>query len=194
MKIAFYTANIGNFDRSNNKAECYYDAPVEGTPRFKSRYIKLNPQVFYPDADYWVYIDANMQLQISVEELVEKYKSDFISARRHPLRGCVYEEIEAVAKFNYDTKENLMKVASTLLDADFPKNFGLWEHGLLIMKNTPETISFLEAWWEFVKENSRRDQLSGAYLLWKNKLEFTDIPRSVVKYGGHIKANKEGGY
>ena len=195
MKTAYYTANVGGYDPNIiNGAVLITDAPVKGNPRFKSRWIKLQPHKLFPDADYWVYIDANLSLRISVKELIKKYGGNFISARPHPTRKCIYDEILEVSRLGFDSPTNLEKLAKKIIKDEFPRDYGLWEHGLLIMKNTPETIKFLDEWWSFVKQYSRRDQLSGAYILWKNNNKFKPIPRNIINYNAHSKTRYNGGF
>ena len=51
----------------------------------------------------------------------------------------------------------------------FPKNYGLLQSNILLRKhNEEDCIRLMEAWFNELKDNSHRDQLSFNYVLWKN--------------------------
>ena len=50
----------------------------------------------------------------------------------------------------------------------FPDNKGLSENSLIIRKhNDMKCINFMEKWFNEIKNNSHRDQLSFGYIFWK---------------------------
>ena len=51
-----------------------------------------------------------------------------------------------------------------------PLKFGLPQSGIIIRKHNDEKCKkLMEAWWQEIKNHSKRDQLSFTYALWKNK-------------------------
>jgi len=54
-------------------------------------------------------------------------------------------------------------------------------NSFIIRRNTPNTKRFNETWWNEVKENSRRDQLSFTYTSWKTGIKFTELPRNEIE-------------
>jgi hypothetical protein len=60
----------------------------------------------------------------------------------------------------------------------FPSEYGLLQSNILIRKhNEDDCIRLMEAWFNELKDNSHRDQLSFNYVLWKNsdiKIKYLD--------------------
>ncbi len=53
------------------------------------------------------------------------------------------------------------------------KNFGLGENNILFRKhNSDNIIKLMNDWWEELNTQTKRDQLSLAYVLWKNGENF----------------------
>ena len=50
----------------------------------------------------------------------------------------------------------------------FPANYGLVQTNVMIRRhNDPYSKNLMEKWWEELKDNSHRDQLSFNYAVWK---------------------------
>ena len=55
----------------------------------------------------------------------------------------------------------------------YPSNNGLINGGVILRKhNENDCIKVMENWWEEIKYNSKRDQLSFNYVAWKNNFNF----------------------
>ena len=53
----------------------------------------------------------------------------------------------------------------------FPKNFGLYDTGLITRLNTPGMIAFNDLWFKELDAKSKRDQLSHPYCIWKTGIK-----------------------
>ena len=94
-----------------------------------------------------------------------------LRVRSHPYRRCIYREAQEILKCNLDTTRSVGRVIARYRDEGFPENLGLVESNFLLRKhNDASMIAFSEAWWQLVKDLSRRDQLTFNYLLWKNPI------------------------
>ena len=47
--------------------------------------------------------------------------------------------------------------------------------------NVQEVINLMNDWWEIISKESKRDQLSFNYLVWKNKFSFSYLPGNPYK-------------
>jgi hypothetical protein len=117
-----------------------------------------------------MYVDANIKILNNPFDLANKYliKHDFVMPK-HFARDCVYDEAKAcviLGKTKYaETKEQM----NSYKEQGFPKNFGLGENNILFRKhNNEKVIKIMTDWWEELNTQTKRDQLSFAYVLWKN--------------------------
>ncbi len=170
MKVIIYTANIGNYDRNGtiiNSDYPFYRISCSNNknPRLLAREIKLNPHKYLPEHDFSIWIDSNFECLNS--------KFDFnhdIVTWKHPDRNCIYEEANECIRLKKDDPQVIFKQIQKYRSDNYPEHNGMIASGFLIRKNTPYMREFNEAWWDEVKNNSIRDQLSFNYVLNKFSL------------------------
>ena len=135
-----------------------YDKFVD--PRRNSRIQKIMPHKFMK-FDYSIYMDGNMRLLISPEELIKRYMTGYdIAFFKHGSRDCIYDEAIEVAKLGLDNPELIIEQAKYYEDNDFAKHKGLLQGGFIIRRHNSRVERFNEAWWADYCRFSRRDQLS----------------------------------
>ena len=136
----------------------------------KQRFIKLHPHLFFKNYEISLYIDTNLFIYGNITEFIERLltpKFD-IYIFEHPDRDCIYQEVLAVIKYNKEKPETAYEIRDKYEKVNFPYNFGLSENCLLVRRhNKKNCINLMEKWWEQIKNNSKRDQLSLSYVLWK---------------------------
>lgn len=115
----------------------------------------------YIEADYSVYMDGNMKLLISPEELIRRYMNGYDMALfAHGGRDCIYDEAMECAKLKLDDQETIIEQAKYYEDHEYAKHKGLLQGGFIIRRHNNRTERFNEAWWADFCRFSRRDQLS----------------------------------
>jgi hypothetical protein len=170
MKVIIYTANIGDYDNdiSHNVIDYpFYKINCKGVSnsRLYAREIKLNPHKFLPDHDYSIWIDSNLQM------INPKFDFGYdIVTWKHPIRNCVYEEANECIRLKKDNSETIFKQIQKYRIENYPESNGMINSSFLIRKNTPKMQEFCEAWWNELKNNSIRDQLSFNYIFNKFNL------------------------
>lgn len=156
-----------------------------------NRWHKIHPHVLFPDYKESIYIDGNIIFKDRqvFDEILNKKQSLLIP--KHWRDDCIYKEIENVGENAFDTKENLLKIKEFLQNNNFPTHYGLNENNLIYrVHNEPDVIKIMDEWWTFIKDYSKRDQLSLSYVLWKNGIKPSDIEirnlrdRAKLKMGG----------
>lgn len=203
-----YTAVFGSYDHvpAVNSAwdcdfVCFTDSPefvsagwkivildLGGeSPAQANRRFKMKPHKYLSNYECSLYIDGNIKVLIDPSPLFEKYLAHgVIAIPKHQDRHCAYMEAQAcidVGLVNKDITDNQMtKYAS----AGFPKDFPMTENGVILRKhNDKSVITIMDAWWTEYCNGAKRDQLSLPYLIWKNKIEVSDVtegPRINTKY------------
>jgi len=139
-----------------------------GDARRQSRLYKINPQVYFPEHDYTIYIDASIMIAASPIELINKYLNGYnIAAHHHQYRSCIYDEADTCIRWGYLKEEDAAPQIEHYKQQGFPSDWGLFENGVLIRRNCPEMISLSTLWNEIYYRFTERDQLSLCYCLWK---------------------------
>lgn len=162
--------------------------PIEGDNTRSNRYYKLLPHKHLKGYKTSVYIDANYLILDDFSSMVtEKLKENSMVCFDHnqtelDKRDCLYEEHNELVKIAThlniyrDSLESMQEQIDFFKEEKYPKNNGLIFAAVLIRKHhDKDVIALMELWWSFVKNKSRRDQLSFNYCVWKlnfNKLEY----------------------
>lgn len=166
----------------------------------KQRYVKINAHKVLTNYDLSVWVDGNVDIKSDLNRLLKDTLTDDISVYvpQHPSRNCIYEEASAVIAMKKDKGEIVNPQMNRYKKEGFPKNYGLLQSNIMIRKhNNADCIKLMESWFNELKDNSHRDQLSFNYVLWKNedvKVKYLDkfIYKSVYfKWnGGHARSKQ----
>lgn len=211
-KIIVYSANIGKYDKFREpnivdpNIEYYLftdDTDIKSNVwkivnykfdddaldnRKKSRYFKCNPHIILPEHDISIWMDSNfLPLFDNVVKLLDKiqFSDKNIMIYQHRDRICLYQEAKVAKGMNYDTPEIIDNQMARYKEDGFPENYGLFESGFIIRKNNNDVNKFNDLWWEEIKNNSGRDQLSQMYVSWK-----TNVKINPIMFGKDIFNNK----
>ncbi|MCP4179752.1 MAG: DUF616 domain-containing protein, partial [bacterium] len=197
MKNSFviYTALFGDYDELLEPKEkypecdfvCFTDQidltssiwkviivkPNNLSSNILNRRYKWLPHLYLKEYEVSMYIDSSILVLNNPINLVHKYfySSDrLIAISRHPDRNCIYDESIACLDYHKSKFFDTLKQMIFYKKSGFPKNFGLSANGVIIRKhNSAEIIKLMEDFWvEFNCWNSKRDQLSFYYIIWKN--------------------------
>lgn len=125
-----------------------------------------------PDVDVLVWVDGNVTTKKPISALVDRFLADdksFVS-KAHDVRGCAYEEGLACTQAQKDDPTIISRQLAGYRQQGFPSKFGLVESWSIIRRDTPEVRALMGMWWQEVRAQSRRDQLSFDYCRWKSKL------------------------
>jgi len=140
-----------------------------------ARWHKLNPHEIFPGCDRSIWMDSNVTtnsdfLERRVEEL--SGAGALIASFRHPDRNCAYAEAEACVQLGKDDPQVIAQTVDFLTREGYPRDRGLYETNVLFRRHSRGRIVELDRlWWRVLETNSRRDQVSFPYCLWKLELE-----------------------
>lgn len=139
-----------------------------------SRWHKLHPHIILKDYDYSLWIDGNIDVKTSyIFECVDKVRGKNIdlSIPSHYERDCIYDEAKVIIQDKIDNEDIVKKQIRLFREEGFPAHYGLNETNIMYRNHhSDKIISIMEEWWYFVKNYSKRDQLSLSYVLWKNNI------------------------
>ena len=141
----------------------------------------------YVDTEYSIWIDGNITLLVTPEEMIEKYLKDTdIAVFKHPVRDCIYDEATECAKRGLDDPEVLIEQAVTYENDGYAKHKGLCECGVILRRHTKKVEQFNNAWWSEYTRHSKRDQISFMYAIDKVGLRVNAIPEQFIEIDGRF--------
>lgn len=183
-RIAVYTAIAADYDCLKIPTEidpdcdyyCFTDRDIgwqdvwirreftwhHDDPARVSRQVKHLPHEYFPDHEWSIWIDANLQLNCAPPVLMPQAPQawDF-ACWRHPFRDCLYAEATACVREGKDDPATIQAQIERYREQDFPEHAGLMENNVLVRRHhAPALIDLAQAWWEEISRGSRRDQLS----------------------------------
>ncbi len=204
-KIVVYTAIFDNYDplwSPKYKSEscdyvCFSDNQKLRTktwtlaqlssehlpPALLNRKVKILPHLYFPDYEYSIYIDGNIEIIGDMEELVNKYiKDNLMACSQHQKRNCIYEEAEKCIELGKGDAHRIRRQMLNYRKVGYPKNFGLTDNSILLRRhNEPAVVKVMEDWWSELQNGSMRDQLSFNFVAWKHNFKYIFMKDSVRK-------------
>ena len=154
----------------------FLDQKLDG--RKKARYIKVNSHLVLPEHDISIWVDGCFEPRFdNVEKMLEdmNFGNSNVMIYKHPQRNCLYDEANVNLQYNRDTPQTVSIQMKRYHSMGFPKNYGLFETGFMIRKNTNRMKLFNEMWWTEIYKNSGRDQLSQMFVSWMSDIEIKPI-------------------
>jgi hypothetical protein len=147
-------------------------------PVRRSRHPKLLPHRYLPDHDISIWIDGSARLLEDPLVLARRALADAdFALARHPKRSCAFEEARVCSARLRDRPEVIDAQMRRYAAAGLPRDSGLWEGTVILRRHRrPQVQALMEAWWQELLAGSARDQISLAYLLWRNPIALTTLP------------------
>lgn len=143
-----------------------------------NRYFKMHPSVVGKDYDYAIYIDGNIQVMSNIRNIINAVSSATgLAIHRHPARNCIYDETQACKIQKKGNQAYLNRQVEIYQKEGFPSKFGLLECTIIVSDlHNYKSVDILDKWWmEFCNSESKRDQISLPYVIWKNGFTIDDI-------------------
>jgi len=205
-RVVIFTAIFGDYDRLKQPDKpnptaryvCFTDQAIadpgwweivptvqtESTPARENRKWKILAHRWFPDADWWIYIDGHMQLRNDPFNLLIALPRDQSPGRavdvyvtQHELHNCAYAEAAWVAEHRYDRQDVLDAQVARYRAEGYPEQNGCCYCNLLVRRNTPQVREFNETWWREVASGSHRDQISFPVAAWRCGMPYCAMPQ-----------------
>lgn len=152
-------------------------------PRRMARRIKTLAHRWFPNADYTIWLDANLQMRVEPGVLIDAWLSGFdLASFTHPSRDCVYAEAEACLRKGKDDRTVIMAQMNRYQRAHYPMHAGLAETRVVARHSTVQVAQFSEAWAREIDAGSVRDQLSFPVAAHEVELAWNALPGWAVKH------------
>ena len=146
------------------------------SPVGKNRYLKMHPDLLFPEYNYSVYVDGNLLLYTDPTEYINRLSKYGVSFYTHYRRHCVYEELRAVSARLRMTVMQAEAVKRFLLDAGMPEKYGLLECPVIARRHhQSECKKLMSEWWDLFQRFPYRDQVLLPYVLYKNGIRTEEL-------------------
>lgn len=192
-KLVIYTAFTGDYDTlkepdvidENCDYICFSDNPNLESDFWniipmeesildnnrKAKQYKLLPHKYLNDYKYSFWIDGSFKIKGSIREYI--YKNIKLNSKMlvpvHTERDCVYDEYDASKIIPRYPRAVMEEQVEFYRSQGFPKNYGLGVMGALFRQhNHPDVVKVMNDWWDENIKYTNQDQLSFAYVCWKN--------------------------
>lgn len=157
-----------------------------------ARRIKILGHEYLTEYDYSVWVDGSLEIVGDMKEYIDSYKrKEPMISFNHRRNECIYQEVNACTRLKKDDVKIMEKQMERYRREGFPENCGMTESGVIVRDIHNEKIKIImQAWWDEIKNGSRRDQLSLNYVCWKYNFMYDtcDLPindNQYVKLRGH---------
>lgn len=205
-KICVYTCITGDYDNlneiaiKNNNVDYYcftnnkkiksktwnviYIEDNELNNYYLSRKIKmLGHPLINENYDVSIWVDGAIIFDKDIMEFYEAEcdtKDYSFFAFKHHSRDCLYDEINACARFKKDSIDKLKEHYKFLKKENYPKKSGLYEMTVFVKRhNDPIVKRTMNMWFDMIQEYSKRDQLSFMYCVSKTNLKIKSIDLNI---------------
>lgn len=144
-----------------------------------NRYYKFHPFETFGDYDFAIYTDGNVKVLSDVSTIcsIARKSKTGIAMHRHHARECAYQEALACKYYKRGNFDKIMEQLQKFRIEGFPEDFGLCEATIIVydLKN-PNAEKIAKQWWEeYIRSDTKRDQISFPYVLWKNGFKIDDV-------------------
>jgi hypothetical protein len=136
--------------------------------REKNRYYKMHSYDLFPEYDYCVYLDANINIYGKLSELIQYVDPESgIGIHNMPNRGNVYEEIFARSLIDPRDGDVLKRQKNDYRQMGFINEEGMFECNVIITKAGEMSNKIMNRWWKEYQKYPARDQVSFPFVLWE---------------------------
>jgi hypothetical protein len=186
-RIVVYTTVFGYTDplhepavRGDARFVCFTDQPLQSKnweivrvdpakkPTRLARAYKAEPKKLFPDADWWLWMDANFTLQVPPEVLL--HHGEWVTFR-HADRKRITDEAAEIVRLHKAKREAISAQLKAYHKAGFDTDANpmteLSCNGVMLRRNTEQNEKLCRAWAEELSVFSLRDQMSLDYCAWR---------------------------
>lgn len=166
-------------------------------PALESKYYKWMSHEWLSDYDVTIWLDGYITPKLQKADTLEQWittmyeKNTLILHRPHSDRNCIWDECDAVVKYQRDTPENVEIVRKQLTSSEMPHNWGLFDTNIIIkFQKNLELQEICRRIYVQLQSTSVRDQLAVTHVYYRdkfNKYDTKNLQTVCIKSGHHMR-------
>ncbi len=166
-------------------------------PALESKHYKWMSHTWLSDYDVTVWLDGyitpNAQKAATLEHWITKMKENntMILHRPHAERDCIWDECEAVVRYQRDTSENVERVRRALAASAMPRHWGLFDTNIIIkFQKNLELQDICSNIYTLLQTESVRDQLAVTRVYYTRGFSAygaKELLTAFIKSGNHVR-------
>jgi TOD1/MUCI70, glycosyltransferase-like domain len=144
---------------------------------------KILPQLFFPDAQYSLWIDGSILITATIPLkglIADALAAHDMAVYRHRKRDCIYDEAAACISTGKDSADRIAQQIAKYRSEGYPAHQGLAECCVLLRRHTMDVERFNCRWYSEICNHSRRDQLSFDYVCSQMGVQYLSLPGSIA--------------
>jgi len=130
------------------------------------------------DYEFSIWQDAKIQATADYTPLLDI--PEVASYRIKDRRG-IYDEARVCALLQLDYGFLMNRQVARYVQEGYPIGNAVFDTSIVVRRHTQQVIHMNEIWWDELSHNSRRDQVSFPYALWKAGVTCQDMPEGLFK-------------
>ena len=141
----------------------------KNSPNILNRMYKWLPHRYLNDYEVSLYIDSNVEFFKNPDYFLDTYLNEHLLAIPHHPTNCIYKESNGCVYLGKSKSKDTLNQMEAYFKDGFPENFGLSENCIIFrIHNNQKVIELMEnVWNNLLTYNTKRDQLSFMYEIWK---------------------------
>lgn len=193
---------ISDEQRESNAAYKWIDIKTVLPPNVtdntrRNRYCKIMAHEIFSEYKYSIYVDGNIQITSDIVMCLAYLKKTRVAVAGRSYHMCAYVEAMRCIESQKDKTDIIIKQMDRYYKEGMPRYFGEFLCNVLVREhNNPICRKLMTEWWQEVYNESKRDQISFPYVLWKNGYHADDVgtitenPWQDSKFWKYIKGHK----
>lgn len=130
-------------------------------PARRARYVKLHPHLYFPDAEWTIWVDGNIMIRGDLSPLIGRVAtSGDIGMYLHPRHRTISEEALAVLDGSRDDPAVIRRQLERYEEGSHDlAELRVFETGVIVRRGSSHS-DLAQAWWRELENGSHRDQIS----------------------------------
>ncbi len=155
-----------------------------------NRYCKINVNKLFPDYDRSIYYDGNIRIEKNMDFMFDEMSDMGLTVLTRTGHIDVYCEAAHKMSQMVDNSDLIYEQVKRYWREGLPLDSGNWLCTILLRKhNSLKCKKLMEDWWVEIVNNSKRDQLSLPYVIWKNGYKPSDV-NTILKVSEKVEDNE----
>ena len=121
----------------------------------------------YIEHDLSLWLDCSFDIRCDIQTFWDRWYVEPFSVPKHPIRDCVYREIESCIVNQRGDEQELLRQKAAYKAEGMPNFNGIITSGVMMRRRCDFIMDICNDWWMEIEKYSVRDQVAFAKVAWK---------------------------